>query len=267
MNIMTLFCQRLVRITLLSLCVVVPCICLAEDKVKLAEGQYGITQAPKKPANVGKTMDDWTLWELPGDLLQAEVKQHWVGQEREKGKIEQTFTFTKKMELVRYELNVSGAGEQRKISCSLKPKLISCFDGTNQSEIAVDKVPYSFVPAEFYGLDMPWYQTSLIHSETNAKAFETPVYALDDSDSNAKSALQVTTDVPASLKYLGEEKISVLGKEVNARKYEIPVFHSLVWTAADNGILLAVQVTDNGARYELTKFKSYNPSFMSELAK
>src|SRR5260370_30607908 len=237
----------------------------AATKTKLAEGEYGVTQAPKKPGNVGKAIDEWTLWKLPNGLLRAEVKHHWAGPARHKGNIEQTFTLTEKMELAGYELHVSGGGENRKLSCELKPNVISCTDGKTRGNLAVEKAPYSFAPGEFYGLDMPWYEASLIHSEINAE-FSTPVYVLADSDSGSDSGIQVAPDVATTVKFLNKERISILGKQIDANKYELPQIYSWVWTAADSGMVLAVQRTDNGGRFELTKFKSNDPSFMPELS-
>src|SRR5260370_33676055 len=71
--------------------------CCAADKTKLAEGEYGVTQAPKKET-IGKVIDEWTLWRLPNGRLQVEVRPaQWVRPLREKGKMKQTFILTKKL--------------------------------------------------------------------------------------------------------------------------------------------------------------------------
>jgi hypothetical protein len=239
--------------------------CCPEQKDKIAEGEYGITSAPKKPENIGKRLDQWTLWMLPSGMFEIEAKHYWIGPVREKGNIQQTFRFTRKMELAGYDLRVSGSKEQLHLSCDLKVESISCAEGTAHADLAVEKAPYSFVPGEFYGLDLPWYTVSLIHNETTA-SFTTPAYTLENPDPGAQ--LRIAADVPAQIKYIGQEKITILGKDLKANKYEIPDLHSFVWTSPETGILLAVQGTQQGSSaYQLTKFKSYSAKFMPDLSK
>jgi len=245
--------------------------CPAAEKTKLAEGEYAVVKSPAEVA-VGKTLDEWTLWRLPGGRLQVEARlPRWArGRYRQVGtSIQQSFTFAKEMDLIGYNVHLVTSDERMDLFCNLRPTTIRCRGPhIGIAEIQVDKAPYSFWPAEFYGMDWAWFYASLIHGDINP-TFETPIYWLELPDPDTK--MEIIPKDPKAVKYVGKERLTIMGKQVVANRYELEDEQSVVWTAATGGMVLAVEfrnidiaslVTgDPIEKLELVKFKSYSPSF------
>jgi hypothetical protein len=125
-------------------------------------------------------------------------------------------------------------------------------------ELSIKEPEYAFLPGEFYLLDFSWFFVSLIQNQR--ENCERAVYSLAEDDSG-KPKLEM--DDIAKIHWLGPEIVTVMGKTVQANKYELLDF--TVWTAPSNGMMLAIESTDGHGRWELTKFKSYSSAFLPEL--
>jgi len=251
--------------------------CHGAEKTKVAEGEYGVTESPSKQA-LGKTIDQWTLWRLPDGRLQVEViLPSWaLGRLQQAGRsLVQSFTFAKNMELIGYEVHAIAKEGQINLSCELRPRLIRCRDpNAGRAEARVENVPYTFMPADFYALDWAWFYASVIHDEIRP-TFQTPVYWLELPDEDSK--MKIIPQGSQPVKFLGNERISILGKQVNSNKYQFGDQQLIIWTATNSSIVLAAQIAEPEAastmtggsvgKIELVKFMSYDKEFMPELSK
>jgi hypothetical protein len=241
------------------------CPCLAQEKTKLAEGEYAITNG--KPGNIGKALDHWVLWKLKDQNLQVESRLDMPA-----GKAVQEFLFTPDLKPIGYSVSLytkGGPGEKDQrlfLSCQLLPKLIKCKEemrgqeeDNDAFELSVKESPYAFLPGKFYALDFSWFFVELIQNQRGD--IERPVYALAETDSGKG---KIELDETEKIHWIGGETVTVMGKSVPANKYELKDTFRM-WTVASNGMVLVVEPTDGEGRWELTKFKSYSSTFMPEL--
>src|SRR5215471_11794529 len=70
---------------------------LAQEKTKLAEGEYAITNG--KPGNIGKALDHWVLWKLKDNNLQVETHLDMPA-----GNAVQEFLFTPDLKPIGYSM-------------------------------------------------------------------------------------------------------------------------------------------------------------------
>jgi hypothetical protein len=98
---------------------------LAQEKTKLAEGEYTITTG--KPQSVGKALDHWTIWKVKDHNLQVQTRLEGPG-----GNARQEFLFTPDLKSLGYSVYLFEKGEagekdhRLSLSCQLLPERIKC---------------------------------------------------------------------------------------------------------------------------------------------
>ena len=80
------------------------------------------------------------------------------------------------------------------------------------------------------------------------------VWDADDGDPNHVTVVADHTE-NKKVRFVGRERITVLGKQINALKFELDDTHA-VWTS-ENGMPLAVEQLHHSNRWELTRFLQY----------
>lgn len=240
------------------------CTCLAQEKVKLAEGEYTVSKSGK-PEMIGRTFDRWVLWRLKDKNVQAQIELEDVG-----GRLVQEFRFTPDFKPIGYALSASmkpdkkagDEGNRFSLSCKLMPQFIQCGEELNGKkdacELSVKESQYVFMPGEFYGIDLSWFFVSVIQNES--RDIERASYVLGESGSGQPV---IEPDEPLKIHFAGPDSVVIMGKTILANRYELEDFK--VWVLPSNGMVLAVAGTDDSGRWELTKFKSYSPAFLPEL--
>jgi hypothetical protein len=241
--------------------------CYAQDKTKLAEGEYILTRSSGKPEIVGKRLDHWALWKLKDETLQVQTQL-----DAPRGHATQGFVFTRLLKPIGYRLRLFAKANKREgdegarlsLNCELLPHLIKCaveFNGKRTSlELPAANSDYAFLPGEFYGIDLSWLFASLI--QNRREDAEIPVYSLGE---NHAGEPRIELDQQLSkIHLIGADTVSVMGKTIRANEYEL-LGKWLVWTAPSTGIVLVVEPADHTGRWELKNFKTYSPDFMPEL--
>ena len=236
----------------------------AQEKTKLAEGEYAITNG--KPESIRKALDHWVLWKLMDGNLQVETHV-----DEPAGNLVQQFLYSPDLKPIGYSMSAFIAGENGEkdqmlsLSCQLLPKLIRCneeMQGQEEDkdafELSMKESEYAFLPGEFYALDFSWFFVSLIQNQR--ENIERTVYSLGETDAGRG---KIELDETAKIQWIGANNVTVMGKSVLANKYQLMDFW--VWTAPSNGMVIAVQPMDGKGRWELAKFKSYSSTFLPEL--
>src|SRR5215472_17531176 len=128
---------KIVVFKLFMLALVTNSVCPAEEKVKLATGEYAVTRSAGKPEIVGTAIDHWTLWKLKDGNLLAEIRLAGPG-----GDAVQEFLFTPAFKPIGYGLSGSAKPrdgentERHVLSCKLLPQLIRCKTDKDSVELA-----------------------------------------------------------------------------------------------------------------------------------
>jgi len=216
----------------------------AADRTLAAEGDYVAQSNPNKP------LAHWKVWHLrAGDY---EVVETLAGPSRN---IVQVFHFNAQFLPSGFSLTIDTrpplpTTERQKppfevyptiISCRYNVEALSCETESNGKKSAISipaKLPYVFVPGEFYALDQTWLATGIVrlteqnHSEDNA----VNVYTMLDNKIRAGRAIQLT--------YAGKRTANVMGKSQPVTEYE-------VWTRSKPGEWVlskfsVLQVTSQG---------------------
>ena len=168
-------------LVLLSSLLVVSCPASAADRILAAEGDYVAQSNPSKP------LAHWKVWHLRTGNY--EVIETLAGPSRN---IVQVFHFDAQFLPNGFSLTIDTRptipnAQRRKlpfalfyptiISCRYNVDDLSCETESNGKKSAVSipvKLPYVFVPGEFYALDQTWLATGIVrlteqnHSEDNA---------------------------------------------------------------------------------------------------
>jgi len=247
----------------------------AADRTLAAEGDYVAQSNPHKP------LAHWKVWHLRnGDF---EVKETLAGPSQN---IVQVFHFDAHFLPSGFSLTIDtrptlATTERQKPLFEVYPTIISCrYSGEDlscdtesdgkKSVISVPaKLPYVFVPGEFYALDQTWLATGIVRlteknrSEDNA----VNVYTMLDKKIRAGQAIQLT---PA-----GKRTANVLGKSQLVTEYEIWTGSSRPgeWTLSkfsvlqvtSQGLVASIrEKSESGLGYAISNYKEYEPWMPSQ---
>lgn len=233
--------------------------CLGASKVRLAEGEYAITAAPKNPGNLGKTIDHWVLSKVGNGEFLLEVTTGGAGVTS----VQQSY-FHPGFRASSYGMTLTAPDESARVSCDFCAGLIRCkseYQGRPESfESKTNGPKYAFLPGEFYLLDPAWFLASVIQNEGHDFSRET--YSLDSDDA---PDYKIVPDDPTIGHFVGVESITSMGKTIQAKKYILSPLGWIVWTTQKDGIVLRIESPENQGKIDLTMFKSVDPKFAPEL--
>jgi hypothetical protein len=217
-------CAMTRMLPLLLSIILLSCPASAADRTLVAEGDYVAQSNPHKP------LAHWKVWHLrTGDY---EVIETLAGPSRN---IVQVFDFDAQFLPSGFSLTIDTrpripTTERQKlpfeafevyptiISCRYNVEDLSCQTESNGKKSALSipaKLPYVFIPGEFYALDETWLATGIVrlnerhHSEDNA----INVYTMLDNKIRAGRAIQLT--------YAGKRTANVMGKFQAVTEYEV----------------------------------------------
>jgi hypothetical protein len=216
--------------------------------VKVAEGSYG-------------PYDNWVLWRTAeGYRVESEI--HWAdalstGVQAEVLRLTPQF----QMKGVRYETKQFKPLPDGALDCSVLEKSLDCTSSFKGSE-GKGSIPVAGAYAAQFGvemafLDLPWFFTSLVsHADRKPGITSEAGVVWIAFDGPTPEELVTANPRTSKIKFLGREKISVLGRSVNSFKFQIEARHldSTVWTS-ESGLLLAFDW--GGLRMDLTRYQQY----------
>jgi hypothetical protein len=219
----------------------------AAQPVKVAEGSYG-------------PFDDWILWRTP-EGYRVDMQMHWADA---KGALQTEFlrlTPEFHMKGVQYDVRNFSALPDGALDCDVQEKSLECTSSFKGSE-GKGSIPVAGAYAAQFGvemafLDMPWFFASLV-SHADRKPGITSEAGVVWLAFDGPTPEQLVTANPrtSKIKFLGREKISVVGRSVNSFKFQVEARHldSTVWTS-ESGLLLAFDW--GGLRMDLTRYQQY----------
>jgi hypothetical protein len=240
----------------------------AADRTLVAEGDYVAQSNPNKP------LAHWKVWHLrTGDY---QVVETLAGPSRN---IVQIFHFDAQFLPNGFSLTIDTRptipdAQRRKlpfalfyptiISCRYNVEDLSCETESNGKKSAISipaKLPYVFVPGEFYALDQMWLATGIVrlteqnHSEDNA----VNVYTMLDNKIRAGQAIQLT--------YAGKRTANVMGKSQPVTEYEVwtgskpgewVLSRFSVLQVTSQGLVVSIRgKSDPGFGYAISNYKEY----------
>jgi hypothetical protein len=216
---------------------------------------------------IGGWTDEWILWRT-AEGYELETNIHVQGRP-EKSRVLEILRMSPEFRITYFRENSPSWDEQKDgfYECGVKrngrDSRLECRNtmwGNERTSGAPIGPPFVFeVTQKEPVLDLPWSYASLVGAAARDTRKPTQVPIVYMSHANQKAGSREATPVTGTkeIQFLGREQITIMGRSIPAYKYMVKD-EMTVWVAL-NGMPLALEDPHQPRRWELKRYKQYEP--------
>lgn len=224
------------------------------DGQPVCRGAYSAIGKDFSGVSKTRKLDEWRMYAQPDGSYTVDVEMAFPAGSQ--ARITEHLVFANGLKPAAFNLTVippsDKPNEPIKIHCEYGQAVLNCRTSDNgilASATLDTKMPYAFWGIAEPVIDMPWAMQAIASAAERSVDNSTAMPLITIEDGEAKDSIKLKIEETEQVKYLGPEKLEIMGKEVAADKFQMTSAGTTggeyIWLSR-SGLLLQLSSSDSG---------------------